>query len=37
MRKEKSVFVKFLYRGLPSALLFVLAAFVQFFAIRAFL
>lgn len=29
--------VKILYRGLPSALLFVLAAFMQFFAVRAFL
>lgn len=28
--------VKILYRGLPSALLFVLAAFMQFFAVRAF-
>jgi hypothetical protein len=30
------MFVKFLYGGLPSALLFVLLAFVQFCAIRAF-
>jgi hypothetical protein len=27
---------KMLYRGLPTSLLFTLAAFVQFYAIRAF-
>jgi len=30
------MFVKFLYRGLPTAVLFVVLAFVQFYAIRAF-
>jgi hypothetical protein len=30
------MFVKLLYRGLPSSLLFVLVAFVQYYAIRAF-
>jgi hypothetical protein len=30
------MFVKLLYRGLPTALLFALLAFVQFYAIRAF-
>ncbi len=31
------MFNRILYRGLPSAMLFVLAAFMQYFAIRAFL
>jgi len=30
------MFVKLLYRGLPSPLLFALAAFMQYYAIRAF-
>jgi len=30
------MFVSILYRGLPTALLFVLMAFVQYFAVRAF-
>ena len=30
------MFVKLLYRGLPSPLLFVFLAFVQYYAIRAF-
>jgi hypothetical protein len=30
------MFTRMLYRGLPTALLLALSAFVQFFAIRAF-
>lgn len=30
------MFMSFLYRGLPTSLLFGLSAFVQFYAVRAF-
>jgi hypothetical protein len=30
------MFVNFLYRGLPTSVLFAVMAFVQYFAIRAF-
>jgi hypothetical protein len=35
-KKETNMFTRILYRGLPTALLLALSAFVQFFAVRAF-
>lgn len=34
--KESVMFAKFLYRGLPTAVLYVALAFVQYYAIHAF-
>jgi hypothetical protein len=36
MKKETVMFVKTLYRGLPTSMLFTLTAFAQFYAVRAF-
>jgi hypothetical protein len=35
-RKEKNVLATLLYRGLPTSLLLMMSAFVQFYAVRAF-
>jgi hypothetical protein len=36
LKRSQDVFMSFLYRGLPTSLLLMISAFVQYYAVRAF-